>query len=692
VRADVLAASGHADDPRRLRSHGLAFDELKSLAEYLERLRDDADASLDYFRHADTGGFAHRVDPATGPQKSSIASTATCLAYLRAAGKIRGDAWDSKRDGLRLMMVRSAWESAGLPEDNPFTVSFLLDAIEALGGTVGLAKEDAELVESKLTLLNTSLQDQGGGLSLANYPRTAFLTHKAVRVLVNWAEGRLSDEARIAVKKWTWDHLYEESMLIASDSPDADFFELAYAVLTASLTSPLDRMTPRERRLLQYAIDQFFTGQRTDGTWPRSRPLFLYPGIGYAYCYDFELLVQLVSDRQIARFVFPHLDELRRAAWALESRRVPLEAGGLLDQKRRFGWSSEHHGRDFEAESWPTASVFHFCFELGKLVSEAIRRDVFDYVDAIYEEPRRLAPGIASLDGLMDSEVQYEGGVGSFKSLFGTHFLAPLVAERDVVRDGRSFSKGTSVSAIMYGPPGTSKTMLAGMVAEALGWPLLALDPSHLTRRGMDNVHAEADSLFGRLRLCDQIVVLLDEFDELVRERGAAGEMTSRFLTTAMLPKIAALSARRRIVYLVATNHVDQFDAAISRPGRFDVIVPVMPPTLEAKLTAWPQLAEARNRLDDAAKEVFVETVSVLTHAETRVLADRVAAAATEIEINDAVERARQGATLLRPVRDTEGLPRAPTGDPPEPDHTMDSETWQDHVKSQMAKIRGLGL
>ena len=40
------------------------------------------------------------------------------------------------------------------------------------------------------------------------------------------------------------------------------------------------------------------------------------------------------------------------------------------------------------------------------------------------------------------------------------------------------------------------------------------------------------------LAITERIVILLDEFDEMVRERGAAADVLSRFLTAAMLPKI----------------------------------------------------------------------------------------------------------------------------------------------------------
>ena len=389
-------ADPQAPDALQLAPHGLSFSELRELIEYLERLQEGAAESLQYFRDG-KAGFEHRVDPKIGMAvKTSKASTATCLAYLRATGVLASDWETTDCENLRSDFVNGTWKSAGLPKNNPFTTAFLLEAIDALGGRDSMQTAEARIVDGKLELLNKLLR-KDGGLAIKKYPATSFLTHKVVRVLSLW--GALEDKSAEKVSKWNWSHLYEESMLIAADSPDKDFFELAYSVLTASLTSPLDQMTPRERRLLQLAIAQFFEGQRQDGTWPRSRPLFLYPNIGYAYCYDYELLVQLLAETPLRPFVLPHLGELRKASWALDAKRVPLQEG------RYFGWSSEHHGSNAEAESWPTAAVFHYCFELGQLVADAVRRDVFDHLDATYEPPEPKVPEGPPLrepDGLAD--------------------------------------------------------------------------------------------------------------------------------------------------------------------------------------------------------------------------------------------------------------------------------------------------
>jgi hypothetical protein len=679
-------AEGHVPESLLPIRHGLDFAALKDLVEYLNGLRDYDDASLDYFRYGE-GGFAHTVKPGTEPDRTSKASTATCIAYLHAVGKLDPAHPDNQGPNakwseltqleLRRGLVNTndgKWTSADLPKRNPFTVSFLLEAIHVLGARE-LDSTEEKIVQENADELNRKLKKMGG-LGISSFPATSFLTHKAVKSL-RLGE-RLTPDAREAASEWSWNHLYEESMLISSESPDADYFELAYSVLTVSKTTDLEQMSPRQRSLLRHAIRQFFSGQRADGTWPRSRPLFLYKKFGPAYCYDYELLVQLLAERPLRPLAMPYLDKLTNAARALEPKKFPLAAG------KGFGWSSEHHGGEHVAESWSTASVFHFCFELCDLAYEAIRLNLFEYVDKEYENPRFNTPVADPFDGFLDSSFTFRNTEFGFKDVFENEFLKPLLKERHLVEEGREFEQAR-VSVILYGPPGTSKTDLATRVAMALGWQLLSLDPSHLTRQGLDNVHAETDALFKRLLLCDQIVVLMDEFDELVREREGKSELRSRFLTTAMLPKIAGLHDRRRIVYIVGTNHVEQFDSAISRQGRFDLILPVMPPTTGEKLKEWDALRWARDFLlaNDESKDVIDEAIGDLTYGESKDLDARLSRLRErhmggdppEEEVRQALQYAVDNATLNKPADpESEGGP-----------------TWKKRLEEQgESKIQGL--
>jgi SpoVK/Ycf46/Vps4 family AAA+-type ATPase len=94
-------------------------------------------------------------------------------------------------------------------------------------------------------------------------------------------------------------------------------------------------------------------------------------------------------------------------------------------------------------------------------------------------------------------------------------------------------------------------------------------------------------------------VVLFDEIDELVREREMERDAFGRFLTTSMLPKLAELWEARKILYFVATNHINYFDSAIIRSHRFDALVLVGPPSFKAKISQLTMLLSEAHGLSE---------------------------------------------------------------------------------------------
>jgi DNA polymerase III delta prime subunit len=200
-------------------------------------------------------------------------------------------------------------------------------------------------------------------------------------------------------------------------------------------------------------------------------------------------------------------------------------------------------------------------------------------------------------------------------------FIHPTcVAEDSLDPDSPPIPNEHARSAILFGPPGTSKTTIVEAVAKILGWDFIEIHSSDFLADGMQQVHRTADRIFKRLMNLDRCVILFDEIDELVRQRDD-GEADSfgRFLTTAMLPKIAELWKRRRTLFFLATNHIKSFDDAIIRSERFDNLIFVSPPSFDRKKnvlcqelktvtkhdwTVIPDQQGIDNKIQEMAKEV----------------------------------------------------------------------------------------
>lgn len=596
------------------------FHELEELQRFVRTLKTNHVDSLKHYHLRKSCGFNREFEFDTEKIHCSKASTATCVLSLTTAGlwTEKQALWYDQTDKLINELVAEQWTSAKLDENNPFTTSFLLECILALG-ELSPDSIKSESVQSKIltakNILKESLSLEGNGnikgsARIKDYPPSTYLTQIVVRVLLRCHE--LDADLQKSVKNWSWTQIEHELALIYSESKSADAFALGYAVLLFVSCSKSFEATPDQKHILSKAIDCFFSLQLPDGSWPRSRPLFHYPSVGNAYCFEYEFLTQFLQQKEMLEYSLKYLSQLSLAARRLKETAFEFEEGG-------FGWASGHHPQIAGPESWSTASVFHFLYNMDRLLAEAIRREVFNYVGAKYKTFTNPDPDISGFySTYWDSEIKVTDEIKlPLRATLKDNFLLPISEKEQDVEKGFALPRDVPISAVLYGPPGTSKTSLAEEISESLKWPLLPIDPSHLSREGMEQVQAETNLIFNMLSKLERCVVLLDEFDEMLRERnGNQSETMSRFLTTAMLPKLSQISKERRIVFIVATNHIENFDFAIKRPGRFDMIVQVMPPTLSEKFLAFPDLKKYLLTTLKVSDESLKKYLEPLTHDE----------------------------------------------------------------------------
>lgn len=559
------------------------FPKLKSLRLLCRQIRRDQVPSLKYFRSG--VGFVH-VRNETEKEKQegdiSVSSSATCVLSLAATGE-----WDRNRADTKSLakQLLKKDHSAGLDPDNPFTLAWILDAVTTLEQDVPepfvADEEDKGRIDHKEKKLQEAIELGKGAARIASYPKSPYLTQLVVRVLRR--RKKLPPKLETTVNDWAWGELTRQLALVQANSKTRDAFAFAYLLMLVTSGTPTSEVSPERNSIQRASLRTVFDCQLNDGTWPLSRPLFHYPKVGNAHCYEFEMLTQLLQEQKLEDLLLDHyLPNLYRATESLLESVYRLDTGVSA-------WASGHHPQLPGPESWTTASVYHFVQRLDRLLAEAVRREVFRYLDQL--------PGIVALaskdkkdfapaPGFLDSKLDLPGKPQhSLRDFLWEDFVRPLSSQAGGIVNGRKFDKRTPISAIFFGPPGTSKTELSRRVAEFLGWPLLEIDPSHLLRNGMDGIQAEANAIFRRLEETERVVVLFDEFDELVRERGFSdADAFSRFLTTAMLPKLASIHTRRTLVFIIATNNIGDFDLAIRRQGRFDHVVQVMPPTFLSKM------------------------------------------------------------------------------------------------------------
>jgi hypothetical protein len=377
----------------------------------------------------------------------------------------------------------------------------------------------------------------------------------------------------------------------ASSMLDSD--QLAWSIAIFLRFDQTLSVNLENRDFIKQAFKCLFSTQ-TDGTWRHYKPLFHYKKAGNAYCYVFETFAALLQCalrrgaeaemiRELLKPYGKNLMELWRYA---DQTKIPLPSSN-----KEIGWCSGHRTNVTEPESWATASVFSYAQALRRLVGIWCREEAHNSL----KTPRRqLSPEKAA--ERMISRGKSWGAKAPVSEQLWTAFVNPVRMHECNDRlepDSQPIEANHARSAILFGPPGTSKTTLVRSLADVIKWDYIELHASHFVAEGLTQVQKTADRIFRQLSELDHIVVLFDEIDELVREREMEEDAFGRFLTTSMLPKLAELWEARKLLYFVATNHINYFDSAIIRSHRFDALMLVSPPSFTAKVEELTRLLSA---------------------------------------------------------------------------------------------------
>src|SRR5437660_934886 len=139
---------------------------------------------------------------------------------------------------------------------------------------------------------------------------------------------------------------------------------------------------------------------------------------------------------------------------------------------------------------------------------------------------------------------------------------------------------------LLYGAPGTGKTLVAKAVANQAGANVLVAMGSSLLYNWYVESEKKVAEFFRRARQVAPAVLFFDELDSLAPIRGRAlGEpqVTERVVNQ-LLAEMDGLEELQGVFVLGATNRLDMIEPALLRPGRFDQIVYVPVPDQEARL------------------------------------------------------------------------------------------------------------
>ncbi|WP_297426457.1 ATP-dependent metallopeptidase FtsH/Yme1/Tma family protein [Clostridium sp.] len=140
---------------------------------------------------------------------------------------------------------------------------------------------------------------------------------------------------------------------------------------------------------------------------------------------------------------------------------------------------------------------------------------------------------------------------------------------------------------ILYGDPGTGKTLLAKAVAGEAGVPFYALSGSDFVQVYVGVGAARVRNLFKKAKSHGKAVIFIDEIDAIGKARGNGKNGSSNDekdqTLNALLTEMSGFGQEEGIVVIAATNRLDMLDKALLRPGRFDRHIEVSLPDVNAR-------------------------------------------------------------------------------------------------------------
>ncbi len=172
---------------------------------------------------------------------------------------------------------------------------------------------------------------------------------------------------------------------------------------------------------------------------------------------------------------------------------------------------------------------------------------------------------------------------------------------------------------LLYGSPGTGKTLLARAVAGEAGVPFFSISGSDFVEMFVGVGASRVRDLFEQAKTAAPAIIFIDEIDAVGRHRGAGlggGHDEREQTLNQLLVELDGFDVSSGVIVVAGTNRPDILDPALLRPGRFDRQIVVDRPDLKGRRAILEVHAKGKPIADDVDMEVIARQTPGFTGAD----------------------------------------------------------------------------
>ena len=177
--------------------------------------------------------------------------------------------------------------------------------------------------------------------------------------------------------------------------------------------------------------------------------------------------------------------------------------------------------------------------------------------------------------------------------------ICDQVRYRNVVGEEWGFHKktpyGRGICALLYGSPGTGKTMAVQVMANELGLDLYRIDLSQMVSKYIGETEKNISALFRKARNLNA-VLFFDEADSMFAKRSEVKDSNDRNANAETAHLLQKLEDYSGLTFL-ATNYVNNIDDAFKRRIKF--MIHFVFPTEDVRLLLWKRILPPQAKLEE---------------------------------------------------------------------------------------------